>query len=534
MPQKLKFEDVKAIFEKAGCQLLETTYVNSKTKMKYKCNCGSEKVYEIRLADLMRGTRCPDCRNERMKETNMERFGYESISQIPEKKEAVLAGIKKYVEDKKLKIEDLKVFYKEQGCELLEDVYVNSWTPMRFRCVCGAVHQNTATEFKAGQRCNNLECINRRRSETNMERFGETNYSKTTECQEKIKETNLNKYGVDNYAKTEECKDKSKKTMMSKYGVEHYTQTAEYKEKVKKFCMENYGTEFYFQTEEFKDNSRKTMMSKYGVEHYTQTDEYKERVKIFNMENYGTEFYFQTEEFKIKAKQWCLDNFNVEYYSQTNDMKMKSRETNMIKLGVPVSSMHPDVIAKLKETNMLRYDVPYIMMNKAVKDKANQTILDKYNVINISQVPEIQQKKIETSMARYLVPYPMQDPSIADKSSKNAFGRKEYIFPSGRKEYIQGYENFALDMLVKEYDEFDIIVDRKDVPEVWYWYMDTYRRYFCDIYVKETNTIYEIKSIRTYLLGGREITEKRKACEYLGYTFKLYVFNKDGSIFLEM
>ena len=117
---------------------------------------------------------------------------------------------------------------------------------------------------------------------------------------------------------------------------------------------------------------------------------------------------------------------------------------------------------------------------------------------------------------------------------KASFESKEYVFPSGKIEYIQGYENFALDMLVKIYDESDIIVDRKEVPEVWYWFMDTYRRYFCDIYVKATNTIYEIKSTYTLTLNGREITEKRKACEYLGYGFKLYVFNKDGSIFLEM
>lgn len=488
MPPRLSFQDVKDIFEKAGCQLLETTYVNSKTKMKYKCSCGSEKVHEITLTMFQGGSRCNDCRAARVKATNKERYGYENISQIPEKKEAVLAGIKKYVEEKKLNIDDLKIYYKEQGCELLEDVYVNSVTPMRFRCICGAVHQNTATDFKAGQRCNNLECINKRKEQTSMLKFGETNYSKTEEFKERYKETNLSKYGVENYA----------------------------------------------QTDEFKERLKEVNLSKYGVEYYTQTKEYIDKLKKSNLDKYGVEYFFQTDIFKEKAKAWCLNNYNVEFYSQTDNMKMKSRETNMIKLGVPVSSMHPDVIAKMKETNLLRYDVPFTMMNKAIKEKTNKTILDKYNVINVSQVPEIQEKKIETSMARYLVPYPMQDPSIADKSSKNAFGRKEYVFPSGRKEYIQGYEHFALDMLVKIYDEYDIIVNRKEVPEVWYWFMDTYRRYFCDIYVKETNTIYEIKSIRTYHLGGREITEKKKACEYLGYTFKLYVFNKDGSIFLEM
>ena len=40
MPKRYTIEDVRKIFKDEGCELLEETYVNSKTKMRYRCNCG--------------------------------------------------------------------------------------------------------------------------------------------------------------------------------------------------------------------------------------------------------------------------------------------------------------------------------------------------------------------------------------------------------------------------------------------------------------------------------------------------------------
>jgi hypothetical protein len=47
---------------------------------------------------------------------------------------------------------------------------------------------------------------------------------------------------------------------------------------------------------------------------------------------------------------------------------------------------------------------------------------------------------------------------------------KDYIFPSGRSEKIQGYENIALDELIniELINENDIIVGCKNVPIIWY------------------------------------------------------------------
>ena len=59
MPVKFKYEKVKKIFEEAGCQLLEKEYKNANTSMSYKCNCGN--VSKIRLGSFTSGTRCQKC-----------------------------------------------------------------------------------------------------------------------------------------------------------------------------------------------------------------------------------------------------------------------------------------------------------------------------------------------------------------------------------------------------------------------------------------------------------------------------------------
>lgn len=53
------FEYVKSEFEKAGCQLLSTSYKNGKQKLDYICSCGNRA--QIRYFDFYKGERCSQC-----------------------------------------------------------------------------------------------------------------------------------------------------------------------------------------------------------------------------------------------------------------------------------------------------------------------------------------------------------------------------------------------------------------------------------------------------------------------------------------
>lgn len=58
---KHTFEEVKAYFESCGYTLLEDTYINSNTKMRYQCPNHPNKELYIRYSDLRHGIRCPYC-----------------------------------------------------------------------------------------------------------------------------------------------------------------------------------------------------------------------------------------------------------------------------------------------------------------------------------------------------------------------------------------------------------------------------------------------------------------------------------------
>jgi hypothetical protein len=89
--------------------------------------------------------------------------------------------------------------------------------------------------------------------------------------------------------------------------------------------------------------------------------------------------------------------------------------------------------------------------------------------------------------------------------------------------------HFLLDILVKDgYTFNDIIIKRTEVPEIWYNKNDKKCRYFCDIYIPKTNTIYEVKSTWTYKKDIDDIPLKKQACIDTGYNFELYVFDSKG------
>ncbi len=58
--KKLIFKDVKQYFEDHDCELFETEYINNSTKMRYRCICGNTKC-KISFKDFKTGRRCIKC-----------------------------------------------------------------------------------------------------------------------------------------------------------------------------------------------------------------------------------------------------------------------------------------------------------------------------------------------------------------------------------------------------------------------------------------------------------------------------------------
>ena len=174
---------------------------------------------------------------------------------------------------------------------------------------------------------------------------------------------------------------------------------------------------------------------------------------------------------------------------------------------------------------MIKYGVDNQFKSEQIKDKIKKSYLKKYGVEYPGQVKEIKDKIILSNIRTRGVRNPSQCPKVQNKIMKSGLTKKEYIFPSGKRVLIQGYENLALDYLLTIYEETDIIVgDATLIPVIKY--LDDQgnnRVYFPDIYIPKEKFLMEVKSTYTYEKDKIKNTLKKEACEKLGYKFEFYI-----------
>jgi hypothetical protein len=111
--------------------------------------------------------------------------------------------------------------------------------------------------------------------------------------------------------------------------------------------------------------------------------------------------------------------------------------------------------------------------------------------------------------------------------TKNSYKKKEYIFPSGKTIKLQGYENFAIDTLLKNniLEEDIITLNDKEHPKIKYFIKNKSYIYFPDIFIKSQNKIIEVKSIYTYI-NKIDINEiKKEECIRQGYNFEFWILD---------
>lgn len=172
---------------------------------------------------------------------------------------------------------------------------------------------------------------------------------------------------------------------------------------------------------------------------------------------------------------------------------------------------------KVKETNLERYGFENVSFNQEVKDKIRNAQLN----LNDEEKKVKEMKRRETCFIKYGVSHQMQTGLYTNSGYK----WKEYILPSNETIKIQGYENKLLDELLQEYTEDEIITERRLMPEFWYIGLDDKtHRYFPDMFIPKTNTIYEVKSEWTLNLEYDTNNLKFQSVKDAGYNFVLKVY----------
>jgi hypothetical protein len=112
----LSYEYVKEQFEKSGCKLLSTEYINSNTLLDYKCSCGN--ISKISYDNFRAGHRCYEC-------SGKTKWNYEIV----------------------------KNYFNENGCVLLSKEYKTANHKLDYICSCGNHSSIKFSMFLEGHRC---------------------------------------------------------------------------------------------------------------------------------------------------------------------------------------------------------------------------------------------------------------------------------------------------------------------------------------------------------------------------------------------
>jgi hypothetical protein len=307
-------------------------------------------------------------------------------------------------------------------------------------------------------------------------------------------------------------------------------------ERRKKTCLEKYGTDNITKRSEYKEN---IISPKYN---YNLLHEYCNKNNIIltnNFENKNLSAHYLIQ--GNCSNDNCTNIFNKKFHKLINtnalcnyciiiEAKEKRKNTNLAAVGCENYFQNEEIKNKIKKQNLNTYGVEHISQSEEIKQKIKETCLIKYGVEHQSYNKNTQNKITQTNLKKYGIEHLMKDPVYLENMLKRSHKFKDYTYPSGRTDKIQGYEHYALNELIitEKIDESNIITGCKNVPEIWYNDENNIkRRHFVDIFIPSQNRCIEVKSVWTFTKPN--VLCKQKAAKALGYNYEIWIYDKKGN-----
>lgn len=462
---------LREIEEHDGCVIKFDDTIKKYTTMNiitFNCKCGTEHNKNFKTLKKT-GAFCEECtlinQNIKIKQTWDNKKNVENIKN----------------KDKYLKI--LKEFEEKDRCIIHYDNDVKSYnvdSKINFTCECGNEHSKSICVLqKTGAFCK--ECTQKNKID-------------------KVKETSINKYGVEN------CRNNKEEYLKILRDIEK-----------RDMCIIHYDNEL-------KSYNRDLMIN---FTCHCGTS-YSKTIRTLQKSN-GICKKCTNKNKKTKTKDKCVELYGVENPQQNKEIREKTVKTFIERYGGDNNEGAQKIQEKRIATCIERFGESSYSKTEECKEKIKESNMEKYNVEYTSQLKEVRDKCKKTCLERYGCEYNSQNAEISEKQSKNAYKLKEFVFPCGNILMCQGYEPFLLKYLVENnYGYNDIVTKRNLVPEIWYLKDDKKHRYFCDVYIKKINTIFEVKSTWTYKKDIEDIPLKKQACIDAGYLFELFVYYENG------
>ena len=378
----------------------------------------------------------------------------------------------------------------------------NIWTHRRTCCRACAQRQTFRKIYGQDNPMQNKN-VQKKAEATNEQKYGAKHPSQNAVIKEKMRATCLEKFGVANAMQNKNVKDRAETTCQARYGHKNPMQNEKVKAR-ESTCEIRYGCKNPMRNSGIKRKAEITCEERYGSKHAMQNEDVKKKQKATTFDRFGTENCMQNVQVQEKARATMLINWGVGHAAQNEEIKAKMANTNMDKYGYVCPLQNEQVKRKNHETLMANFNVDHPFRSEEIRAKARGTMMTNWGVPHAMQNEEIKSKFRETSLAHFGAPNPMQCTEIFHRNMMSAKRKiKVYKMPSGAEIRYQGYENFALDYLVKELkiDESDIVVGNK-IGGIRYPDTESkIRMYYPDIFVVSLNWLLEIKSSWTMTLS---------------------------------
>jgi len=168
------------------------------------------------------------------------------------------------------------------------------------------------------------EQVKQKAKETNLERYGSECSLQNEEVNKKTKVTNLKKYGHEHQLKSDQVKQKVKETSLIRYGYECSLQNEEVKQKIKETNLKKYGVINPAMTEQVKDKIKETNLKKCGTPYSSQS--HIKNFVFFNNKRYIAKNFITTKD--------GINKFKRGEYMEFFNVSLSNANITMLKFGV--------------------------------------------------------------------------------------------------------------------------------------------------------------------------------------------------------
>ena len=181
--------------------------------------------------------------------------------------------------------------------------------------------------------------VQKKAKQTKLQHFGDENFNNL----EKAKQTKLERYNDENYVNPEKAKqtryekndgkfelaesaEKRAQTNLKQYGAKYATQSDIVKEKTAQTNIKKYGKKCTLQVESIIEKGKQTKLERYNDREFRNSEKATQTKKSFSKE--------KKLEIQQKTIETNLKTYGVKYTTQSEQMKTKSAKTLMERYGV--------------------------------------------------------------------------------------------------------------------------------------------------------------------------------------------------------